>query len=516
MKKLHIFRYLFLGVLVLALTQSCTDLEEELFDTVTGDNFFKTDEEFIAALGAAYTSLYAIGNHNTYMSSNEVASDEIMIPQRGQDWFDGGVWLRQHRHEYNEEEGQLNNSWNTLYGGVNNCNRLIAQFEGLANPDTDPFIAELKVLRAYFYWQLLDMFGNIPVVTSFADADPNPSTVDRAQVYDFIVGELTTEVPKLTKAKDGTTYGRVNYYVGQMLLAKLYLNAGVYSGRTGEWANAAAACDEIINSGLYSLEADYFANFNADNSGSSENIFAVPYDEVFATGFNLPMMTLHYLSQDTWNFTAQPWNGYCSLSEFYNSYDDTDLRKGEWGNQKIRGNFIAGPQYAADGVTQLIDNGAEANDPDGQGLVFTPELNEHFPNALRQAGVRVGKFEFYNGGRDNLNNDFPIFRYSDVLLMKAEALWHQNAGDATALALVNQVRARAGQPDFTELTADNLLAERGREMFYENHRRTDLIRFDAYNDAWEFKPASDPSKNIFPIPRAQLDANPNLRQNPGY
>ncbi len=515
MKNLNYLKYLFLTVALVGFNQSCTNLDEELFDTVTGDNFFKTDEEFIAALGAAYTRLYSIGNHGGYMSSNEVASDEAMIPQRGQDWFDGGVWLRQHRHEYNFEEGHLNGSWNDLYGGISTCNRLIAQFEALANPATDPFIAELKVLRGYFYWQLLDMFGNIPVITSFADADPNPPTVNRPDVFNFLVNDLKGEVAKLTKTINGSTYGRMHYYAGQVLLAKLYLNAEVYTG-TARWAEAAAACDEVINSGIYSLEADYFQNFNTNNAGSRENILAVPYDEVFATGFNLPMMTLHYTSQATWNFTAQPWNGWCTLEEFYNSYDDTDKRKGQWGNQKVRGNFLAGPQYASDGASPLIDDGAEANDPDGKPVVFTPEINEHFPNALRQAGVRIGKFEFKNGGRPDLSNDFPIFRYADVLLMKAEALWRQNAGDATALALVNQVRARAGVPDFGALTADDLLAERGREMFYENQRRTDLIRFGKYNEPWGFKPASQAFRNIYPIPRAQLDSNPNLRQNPGY
>ena len=514
MKKFSALKFLFVGLLMVAFTQSCTDLDEELFDTVTPDNFFKTDEEFIAALGAAYTSLYAIGNHGGYVSANEVASDEAMIPQRGQDWFDGGVWLRQHAHTYNFEEGHFNGSWNQLYGGVNNCNRLIAQFESLANPDTDPFIAELKVLRGYFFWQLLDMFGNIPLSTDFADTEP-PATTPRAEVYNFLVNDLETEVPKLTKAKDGTTYGRVTYWVGKSILAKLYLNAEIYSGKA-EWTKAAAACDEIINSGLYNLEGDYFTNFNENNSGSSENIWSVPYDEVFAKGFNIPMMTLHYGSQATWNFTAQPWNGWCTLEEFYNSYDDTDKRKGVYGNQKIRGNFIAGPQFAADGSTPILDNGAEASDPDGQPLVFTPQINEHFPNALRQAGARIGKFEYTQGATSDLSNDYPIFRYADILMMKAEAAWRQNAGSAEALALMNQIRTRAGVTPFTDLTADNILAERGREMFYENHRRTDLIRFGKYNDPWEFKPASEPFRNIFPIPRAQLDANKNLKQNPGY
>ena len=120
MKKLYILKFLIVATFIATFNQSCTDLDEELFSEVTPDNFFKTDEELIAGLGAAYTSLYSIGSHNTFMSCNEVSSDEIMIPQRGQDWFDGGVWLRQHRHEWTVEEPHLNNAWNTIYGGINN------------------------------------------------------------------------------------------------------------------------------------------------------------------------------------------------------------------------------------------------------------------------------------------------------------------------------------------------------------------------------------------------------------
>lgn len=514
MKRFQISIFLVMAVLI-GFTLSCTKKEEEVPDTETVDTMFMSDDDFIAAMAEAYASLYTIGKHGSFMTSNEVASDEVIIPQRGQDWFDGGTWLRLHRQEYNEGEEFLNNAWIDLYGGINNCNRLIALFERQENPDPSSYIAELKVLRGYFYWQLLDMFGNIPIISSSADGNPNPPTVSRAQVYDFLVNELETEVPQLTKEVGGAIYGRMNYYAAQTLLAKLYLNAEIYKG-TAEWSKALNACEEVINSGAYRLETNYFTNFNIDNSGSSENIFAVPYDEVSATGFNLVVTTLHYASQYTWNFTVQPQNGLCTLREFYQSYGDDDLRKGVWGNQKVRGNFFAGPQYQTDGITQLVDSGAEASDPDGSTVVFTPAFNEHFPNALRQAGVRIGKFEFKNGGGADMSNDFPVFRYADVLLMKAEALWRQDQNSGSALALVNQIRGRAGVAHTTELTAANLLAERGRELFYENHRRTDLIRFGKYNDAWEFKPASQPFKNIFPIPSAQLDANVNLTQNPGY
>lgn len=519
MKK-YWFKALLAGLFVIAFNQSCSDLEENLYDQIKADEFFKNEEEFIAALGAAYTSLYFFQNHGNYMSLQEVSSDEIMIPQRGGDWFDGGQWLNAHRAEFNPADENLRNAWSNLFNGVNTCNRLIFQFNKLINEGAvdpalaTPFISELRTLRALYYLWLVDSFGNVPLVDKFdVPAGFLPTNATRAEVYAFIDKELTEAVPNLSKKKDGTTYARINFYTGKAIQAKLYLNAAVYKGGA-EWDKAIAATDEIINSGLYSLEGDYFANFNSNNAGSAENIFVIPYDQVNATGFNLPQMTLHYVSQATFNLRDQPWNGYCSLQEFYNSYDNTDKRKGISGNQKIRGNFHAGPQFAADGTTPVKDGSAD--DPDGPNLVFTPEINAHFPNCQRQAGVRVGKFEFPLRSTPDLNTDFPIFRYADVLLMKAEALWRKSAGDATALALVNQIRTRAGVPAFTALTANDLLAERGREMFFEAWRRSDLIRFGKYDEARRWKPASQPTKQLWPIPRQFLDANRNLKQNPGY
>jgi hypothetical protein len=519
MKKFTI-KIMLIGVFVATFNQSCTDLEERLYDTVTPENFFKTEEEFIAALGAAYTSLYGLMNHNSYFSIQEVSSDEIMIPQRGADWLDGGVWLRTHRHESNALDAQYNNAWNFLFGGVNNVNRLLFQFDqliqdGQLDPEVArPFTGELRVLRALWYYWLLDSFGNVPLVTRFDVPDDfAPTNNTRQEVYAFVESEVTEVLPLLTQQLDGATYGRIQFYAAQALLAKLYLNASVYIG-TEQWDKCIAACDAIINSGRYNLEADYFTNFNANNSGSGENIFSIPYDRVFAGGFNLPMMTLHYGSQRTWNFTAQPWNGYCTLQEFYDSYSDDDRRKGVWGNQKIRGNFHAGPQFQVDGVTPILD--ASFDDPDGPELVFTPFVNQLFPNCWRQAGARVGKFEFLVGGTPDLDNDFPIFRYADILLTKAEALWRKNPGDPAALALVNQIRERSGVAPFNSLTAENLLSERGREMFYEGWRRQDLIRFGQFSRPWFFKETSVKEKELWPIPFTQLDANKSLRQNPGY
>lgn len=514
-----IIKYSFVLILILGMNQSCTDLETDVFSELTSDNFPQTDEQFVAALGATYSTLTNAGSHNSYMSNQHVSADEIMIPQRGPDWFDGGYWLRLHRHEQVATDDVHRNGWNTLYGGINNCNRVIELFEGLVADGSvtqevaGSFIAELKVLRAYQYWWLLDQYGNIPIVTAFSGGDPNPPTVSRSEVFSWLEGELNENVPLLTQAKDGTTYGRFNYWAGKALQARLYLNAQVYTG-TARWADAAAAADEIINSGLYSLESNYFTNFNVDNAGSSENIFVVPYDRTQNCCFQLAWMTLHYSSDQTFGLGAQPWNGYCALEEFYNSYDDSDLRKGKWGDQKTRGNFIAGPQFATDGSTRITDSSTEGNDPDGPEITFTPEINEHFPNCLRQAGVRVGKYEFGAGTNGTLDNDFVLLRYAEVLLTKAEAeLWQ---GSQSGLPLANMVRERAGMAGYTELTADNILAERGREFFYEGVRRTDLIRHGRWGDAWDFKPASDPTKELMPIPQDALNSNPSLQQNPGY
>lgn len=511
-----------LATCLLAFMPACTDLEEEVFSEVTADNFFQTEEELISALGAAYTSLYGYMGTTSLWAAQEVSSDEMVVPTRGPDWGDGGHWVRLHQQLWTAEDPTVNTTWNFLFGGVSATNRLIFQFEELGNPVTDPFIDELKALRAIYYLWLLDTYGNVPIVTSFADADPTPATNSRAEVYSFVESELTAALPGLNSAVDGSTYGRVNQMTAQAALAKLYLNAEVYSG-SAQWSKAAAASDAIINSGNFTLEGDYFANFNVDNSASSEFIFAIPYDAVNAGGLNIVMQTLSYLNQQTYNLAAQPWNGWCTVEEFYNSYEDTDLRKGqpntEEGPSTVRGNFLVGPQWDISGKVRLTDDGTTASgiDPDGVPFTLRAEINELFPEAWREAGARNTKFEFETGGQPNMNNDFPIYRYADILLTKAEALWRQDNGSGEALALVNQIRDRAGVAPFDELTADNLLAERGREMFSELQRRTDLIRFGQFAEAtWFGKDAQPECKELFPIPKNQTDANPNLVQNPCY
>lgn len=502
MKNIKNTKFLALIFAMMVMNFSCTNLDEELFSEIEEEEFFDNinDELIASSKASAYSSIVGNwGGHNSLWSLHEVSSDEMVITHKGADWEDGGQWIRVHRHEMLPSEQSVNNGWTYAYGAISNINRLINSFSSSVE-----ITSELRVLRALIYMWLIDAYGNVPIVDE-TTITSTPATANRSEVFTFIENEILQNLSELSTDK---TYGTINSHVAQTMLAKLYLNAEVYTG-TARWSDAVTACDAVINSGLYSLEGNFFANFSTNNQNSGENVFVIPYDEVNAQGFNLVQMTLHYSSQLTFNLAQQPWNGYSSLEEFYNSFDANDTRIGS---------FLEGQQFASDG-TPLTDELFEADDPDGTNLNFTPQINMLTPNAWRQGGVRVGKWEYADGADASLSNDFPIFRYADVLLMKAEALWRMNNGDAMALSLVNDVRRRAfgdNSGDLVALTADELLAERGREMFAEGYRRQDLIRFGRFNDAWWEKPASAATKNIFPIPQPQRDVNPQLQQNPGY
>ncbi len=486
-------------IILLGWVASC-DVEQELFSDLRQETVLTSDDpDVIAVLAAsAYSPIVGTwGGHNSLWSLHEISSDEMAITQKGADWEDGGQWIRVHRHQYLPTEEAVLNGWNYCYSAIGTVNNLLVTF------GENEFVkAELEALRALIYWWLLDAYGNVPIITEETTSS-SPPTNTRQEVFNFVESSLVNNLDLLST---DLTFGRVNFYVAQTILAKLYLNAEVYTG-TPRWQDAVDACQEVIDGGLYSLEPVFFSNFATRNNGSMENIFVLNYDEDNAQGFNLGQMTLHYASQQTYGLQEQPWNGYSSLEDFYNSFDENDVRINS---------FLEGQQFALDGSI-LIDDSAEPADPDGPPVNFTPFITELTPNALRQEGVRVGKFEFAIGAGANLSNSFPIFRYADVLLMKAEALWRMNNGDTEALALVNEIRSRANMPGFDNLTAARLLAERGREFFAEGHRRTDLIRFGRFNDAWWGKPnASSTTKNIFPIPDFQIQVNTNLQQNDGY
>jgi hypothetical protein len=558
LKKFSIF-----AVGLLFVGPACTNLDEDLYDAVTSDNFFQTEEEFIAALGQAYSSMSGMGNSGSLWSDNEVSSDEMLVATKGGDWYDGGVLVQLQDHTWTADNGHFNNAWGYLYGGISTCNRLIFQFNELkaaGNPDADAFIAELRAVRALYYFWAMDAFGNPPLSIDFTDTSPPANNSDfatgRREVFTFIENELNDVIPLLTETVGGAAYGRMNKASALALRCKLYLNAEVYTG-TEHYADAIADADAVMAFG-YSLSGSFSDNFTVNNGGSPENIFVIPYDKVFNGGFNWNAMTLHYANQSTYKLTFQPWNGYATIEEFYNSYIDPAQNPGPqgpvWsglatfdastpggdkipndvGTQDARlSSFVVGPQFNADGTptNDPAFEGETANspDPDGTRLNFTPRSNMYYPDGWRQGGARIGKYEFEIGGTENMSNDFVIFRLADIMLAKAEAQW-RTGNSAGALAIVNQIRARAGVDPLSDLDGPvsfdltggdvpggEILNERGREMFAEMTRRQDLIRFGVFGKTWWEKDVESPATmTVFPIPQPQLDASSALNQNPGY
>ena len=494
-----------------SIMESCTKLNQHTYSVEPIGNFYQTPDQIKAGVAPAYIALQAIPDGNVDQM-NEITSDEIVVPTRGNDWYDGGQWQGLWLHKF-KPDVFVDGGWSDLNNGIGQVNFTLNILNNLQTKpaNLNAIVAELKVLRAYFIFELTDMFGAVPVVTDF---NTNPSKVTqtpRKDVYDFLDKELTTNVPLLTTTVDKTTYGRVTQYFGYMLLAKLYLNAQVYT-TIPQWAKAAAAANQVINSGKYSLLANYLDNFSVTNDNSTENIFVVPSDKINIRVNNWEMQTLHYSNNLTYGLTGQPWNGFCSTADVLNKYAATDDRKAQ---------FLVGQQFAADGTTPLTD--PQANLP----VIFDPNVTSlsNASGLFRMAGARNVKYHPEAGTAGGQSNDLVIFRLADAYLMLAEASMH--TGDlATALTAVNKVRDRAHAAMWTaaDLTLQSLLDERSRELMWEGWRRNDLIRFEVATGTHYFTGARIPAKAydgdqhtfVFPIPSPEILANPKLHQNPGY
>jgi hypothetical protein len=493
MKRQNIIKVLSVSALSLGLIslQSCTDLTEPVYSSIIDDgNFPKTDDQIAAVLGPAYGGLR--GMTDNWFNPSEATTDELIVPTRGGDWYDNGDWLAYSRHTWTPQHGPINGVWGFIFGNISQVNQLMQVVK--SNPKA---VSELKTIRAFYYFMAIDLFGNVPIVT---DAASNAGTKSRAEVYAFIEKELVDNIPNLNTAK---VYSRMNQDVANMLLAKLYLNAGVYKG-TPEWQKAYDTINKVINStNGYSLSASTLDNFVVQNQGSTENIWAVPYDNFKAGGMNFQMRTLHYANQRTYNLGNAPWNGFCTLAEFYNSFDSKDARIKMW---------LTGQQYAADGTP--------LKDAKEQPLAFITDFNkDQMTDAdpeFQVAGARSQKYEIQrNNPNGDQSNDFVVFRLADAILIKAEAAFRLGKA-AEALAGVNTIRTRSGIAPLATLTEADILAERGREFAWEGWRRNDMIRFGTYTKERKFMKNLDKTRELFPIPQPRIDANPLLKQNPGY
>jgi hypothetical protein len=354
------------------------------------------------------------------------------------------------------------------------------------------------------------------------------------------VKELTDNIPLLSAENNTETYGKFNKWAAFTLLAKMYLNAGVYTGTT-KWTECIAACDSVINSNAgYILEPAQKNVFVTENQNSKEIIFAIPMDEDYTNNWNafdLHMQTLQQENQATYNLKNTPWGGICAIPQFINTYDESDAR--------YQNNWIKGQQYTSAGQMLYVAQG----DFTGQPLAFVNEL-PGLEKGESVHGFRLGKFEIKMGATNRLSNDYPVFRYADVLMMKAESLLRNGLADAAA-TIVTQVRQRNFTSDpskavvtgaelqlgssyayglkdavnnqyTTEGGADiqygRFLDELGWEFDQEGHRRTDMIRFGAFTQkSWLSHAATNNiNRTLFPIPRTEIQKNGNLKQNQGY
>lgn len=534
--------YLLCATILAASFYACTNLKGDSYGLVVSEKFNpQTEEEISYLVNAAYVPWReTMLLWNGVVRAQELSADQDVLPARGNGWVDGGIYKRWHQHKWTTDDDSALQSWTRTYGGINTCNRLLSQInDGIINltGDTkDNLVSELKVLRASYYYILVDLYGNVPIVTDFKDMSlPKQST--RQEVFDFIIAEITSNIGNLSQTPRGYYYGRINQWGAYALLSKMYLNAQVWTG-TAKWQACIDACDEIIKyadrTGEYALETNQKDVFVTKNENSKEIIFALPFDEIYVKDWNAFDFHLYSLASEnqlTYNFTNVPWGGVCVTPQFIESYDVDDAR--------LKDSFISGQQYKASGeILNRSDN--------GKPFIYVRDVPSIDKSDVVD-GYRWGKFEYAIGIANRLSNDWPVLRYADVLLMKAEALLRSDRGGAGAL--VTRVRERAfksnpakavvtdaqlkagsvynyGRRDENKTTHEGgsdieygrLLDELGWEFTQEGRRRQDMIRFGIFDTkSWFSHDATkDNSRNLYPIPNSVLLTNSNLKQNPGY
>lgn len=517
------------GLALLSLA-ACTKLEQRLQSSIELQPG-SSSTNITALLNAAYNDFNGLMHaQDLLFSLQETTTDEALIPTRGGDWDDNGVWRSLHAHTWAITNTQFRSVFNALGRAESDAITVLA-----ANPGTSQR-AEALFLRSVAQFYFVDLFGQVPYrqVSEYNGIGPAP-VMDAKAATDTLVSVLTSIIPQLP---NNTIYS-ASQDAAKFLLMKVLLNRGAFLNRAAPTFDAAdmqqviTLGNQIISSGKYSLTPTYFDNFGPTNAtASKEMIWGWPNNGSATINGRSSgdirarwMMTLHYNSYKAVAPSAG-WNGFTTVSDFYNTFGTTDQRVGGIPYPGVTN--ISGLRPGLVRGLQVDELGQPLKDRSGNNLTFTDDVNliEINSNRLEVAGIRVIKYPpdyaAYSGG--NQRNQLQIYRYADVMLMVAEAMMRTNNTNG-ALLLVNQLRAaRSATPlaavtlvDANNVYAPNtLLAERGRELYFESWRRQDLIRFGVYNKAWALKAADDARNLLYPIPPEQLVANPNLKQNPGY
>ncbi|MFL5612632.1 MAG: RagB/SusD family nutrient uptake outer membrane protein [Gemmatimonadaceae bacterium] len=518
--------------------ETCTKLTEVPHDALTPTTAFHTDQEILAGLAGVYAQLRSAEANDHFAALEELSTDMLIVPTRGSDWYDNGQWLDIHKQIWQANSAGalsfLSNAWNDSFAGVAKANLMIDVVTKAAPANKDTVLAELRTLRAWYYYMLQDQFGGVPLVTTTELQSVARST--RPQVFSFIETELTQSIATLPKTWDASNYGRITKGAANAILASLYLNAGVFnkdcgpadctskisatsynscSGVTvagGKDACQAAidAANAVINSGTYSINPTWAKNFSIDNKSSPENIFVVVHsNSTQGIGGNWPMRTLHYNQLSTGD--GGPWNGFATTAEVYNSYPASDDRRNMW---------LVGQQKS-------FENGLNVNDRQGNPLIFTPTIPD-VTKADEAQGVRFNKFPPQasppHGGSQP--NDFTWFRLSEMYLIRAEAL-NEQGNTASALTDLNFIHTKHDPNNpvaagTKQALRDAIQKERVLEFAAEGKRRTDMIRAGTFL-SWTEASANGVSATpraafrvLFPISTNALGSNAKLVQNNGY
>ena len=549
------YRFLFLLLAALSMT-SCLDehpkdqLDEDAIYGSASDIYINAVASLYNYIGGANESEGIQGTCRGIYDYNTLTTDEAMIPIRGGDWYDGGLWNAMYQHRWTADDQSLYDTWKYIYKVIVLANKsldIISNKSGLLSAgQQQEYRAEVRAIRALFYYYAMDMFGRVPLTLS-GDEQLYSSLFqgqnDRSSIFHFVFQELQQVLPYLPDQRsnmEGNYYGRITQPVVNFLLAKLALNAEIYmyddwtrgyanrpkgsdihfsvpavsdaSSRSGSkelnaWETCIYYCNQLAAEG-YVLESDDAFNFSTHNETSKENIFTIPMDKnIYTNQFHYLFRSYHYTHGGVLGWGSE--NGTCATISTMkaNHYGEVDE------DARCKMNFVAGV-VKVDGHELLMDN--------GKPLEYQPfEVAQNLTNSkfIKTAGARMAKYEVdrtsYMDGKLQ-SNDIVLFRYADALLMKAEAKVRNGENGDEEL---NRIRARVGMP-YRKATLDNILEERLLELVWEGWRRQDLIRFGKFTGAYDLRtPLQGESSGyttVFPIPQKCIDLNSELVQNKGY
>ncbi|AIM37061.1 glycan metabolism protein RagB [Sphingobacterium sp. ML3W] len=529
---------------------ACTDLDVDIKSQYTE---FPTTERAAEAISADVYAAYrgALG-YNHWMAQT-LSSDEAVSLALGTDYYDGGRFRELHVHNWTPDNAILPDIWNAAMSGINLSNNVLAIF----GDDESEKAAPMRAMRAYFYFILMDNFGGAPLITGKVDQIPDRSS--RSEIANFISSELLAVRDRLPKEVSAATYGKATRYMADALLAKLYLNWSVYTTSdvatytatmpNEKLSQVVAMCDDIIASGQFNLSSHKFMEkFRPDNGPQIKDfIFAMPFDREKQQGMNYARYWIHRSGQNQFAPLPQSVGGtFRVLPTFLAKFN----LKGDDRNAAYMGGLqYYWSDYAPDlSRPLLIKTSKKGIDQDYAGSDANATFDWHM-ETTKEIKLRPDGGPTLNGGNDqkgrsmgyrsvkfymdvnvtaannrNQSNDVPIFRYADILLMKAEAILRGAAptNGETPLSLVNQVRAYVNAPTLTvQPTLADLLDERAREFSDESWRRNDLIRYGKFEEDWGFKSLysagySERFRRIFPVPRPVMEVNAKWTQNNGY